>query len=102
MDSIRVSLPAGKTVDVRPGTKIEEIAAAQGFRKTAIAAKLDGRTVDLARVIEQDASLEFISPDSPEGLDVLRHSTAHLMAQAVAGLFFWSQVTIGLALSVSF
>ena len=95
MDIIRVSLSGGKTVEVRPGTRIEEIAVANGFRKIAIAAKLDGRPVDLARTLEQDCSLDFISPDSPEGLDVLRHSTAHLMAQAVQGLFPGTQVTIG-------
>ena len=95
MDSIRVSLPDGKVVEVRPGTRIEEIAAVNGFRKIAIAAKLDGRPVDLARSLSQDCSLEVITPDSPEGLEVLRHSTAHLMAQAVQGLFPGTQVTIG-------
>jgi threonyl-tRNA synthetase len=83
MDSILVSLPGGKSVDVRPGTRIDEIAASNGFRKVAIAAKLDGRTVDLARTVERDCALDFVVPESPEGLEVLRHSTAHLMAQAV-------------------
>lgn len=95
MDGIRVSLAGGKTVEVRPGIRIDEIAAANGFRKTAIAAKLDGRLVDLGRSLERDCSIEFIAADSPEGLDVLRHSTAHLMAQAVQGLFPGTQVTIG-------
>jgi threonyl-tRNA synthetase len=95
MDSIRVSLSGGKSVDVRPGTRIDEIAASNGFRKIAIAAKLDGRTVDLARPVDQDCTLDFVAADSPEGLEVLRHSSAHLMAQAVQGLFPGTQVTIG-------
>ena len=95
MDSIHVTFPEGKSVDVRPGTKIDEIAAAAGVRKTAIAAKVDGRAVDLSSAIDKDCALEFVLPDSADGLDVLRHSTAHLMAQAVQGLFPGTQVTIG-------
>jgi threonyl-tRNA synthetase len=51
--------------------------------------------VDLSRALDEDCSLEWVSIDSPEGLDVLRHSTAHLMAQAVQSLFPGTQVTIG-------
>ncbi len=95
MDSVHVTLAGGKAVEVRPGTRIEEIAASQGMKKTAIAAKVDGQLVDLAAVVDQDCGVEFVLPDSPEGLDVLRHSTAHLMAQAVQSLFPGTQVTIG-------
>ena len=95
MDSIHVTLPDGKSVDVRSGTRIDEIASSAGVRKTAIAAKVDGRSVDLAGTLDKDCALEFILPDSRDGLDVLRHSTAHLMAQAVQSLFPGTQVTIG-------
>jgi threonyl-tRNA synthetase len=95
MDSIHVTFPEGKSIDVRPGTRLDEIAANAGFRKTAIAAKVDGRAVDLSSAIDKDCGLEFVLPDSAAGLDVLRHSTAHLMAQAVQGLFPGTQVTIG-------
>jgi threonyl-tRNA synthetase len=95
MDSIHVTFPEGKSIDVRPGTKLDEIAANAGVRKTAIAAKVDGRAVDLSSAIDKDCALEFVLPDSAAGLDVLRHSTAHLMAQAVQGLFPGTQVTIG-------
>ena len=95
MDSIHVTFPEGKSIDVRPGTKLDEIAASAGVRKTAIAAKVDGRAVDLSSAIDEDCALEFVLPDSAAGLDVLRHSTAHLMAQAVQGLFPGTQVTIG-------
>ena len=95
MDNVHVTLAGGKAVEVRPGTRIEEIAASTGVKKTAIAAKVDGRLVDLAAAVDQDCGIEFVLPDSPEGLDVLRHSTAHLMAQAVQSLFPGTQVTIG-------
>ena len=95
MDSIHVTLPGGKSVDVGAGTGIEEIAATAGVRKMAIAAKVDGRPVDLTATLNKDAALEFILPDSRDGLDILRHSTAHLMAQAVQSLFPGTQVTIG-------
>ena len=95
MDSIHVSFPEGKSVDVRPGTRIDELAAQAGVKKTAIAAKRDGRPVDLATVLTQDCAIEFVFPESREGLEILRHSSAHLMAQAVQSLFPGTQVTIG-------
>src|SRR6266576_6998645 len=95
MDSIHVTLPGGKSVDVRPGSRIDEIAATAGVKKDLIAAKVDGRLVDLSRILDKDSTVEWVSPESPEGLDTLRHSTAHLMAQAVQSLFPGTQVTIG-------
>jgi threonyl-tRNA synthetase len=95
MGSIHVTLPDGKSVNVRSGIRIEEIAASAGVRKTALAAKVDGSAVDLSTELKRDCTLEFILPESHDGLDVLRHSTAHLMAQAVQSLFPGTQVTIG-------
>jgi threonyl-tRNA synthetase len=95
MDSIHVTLSDGKSVEVRRGTRIEELASAVRIDGNIIAAKVDGRPMDLSRLIEKDCSLAWVSIDSPEGLDVLRHSTAHLMAQAVQSLFPGTQVTIG-------
>ena len=63
--------------------------------REVVAARLNGKLVDLSRPIEDDATLEPVKADSPEGLDVLRHSTAHLMAQAVQSLYPGTQVTIG-------
>src|SRR5581483_4395541 len=60
-----------------------------------IAARVDGQIVDLSRPVTTDARVEPIPPDSPEGIDILRHSTAHLMAQAVQSLYPGTQVTIG-------
>lgn len=95
MDRIHVTLPDGKSVEVRPGTRIDEIIDSAGLKKNVIAAKVDGRAVDLKHAVEKDCALEWISLDSAEGLDILRHSTAHLMAEAVQSLFPGTQVTIG-------
>jgi threonyl-tRNA synthetase len=95
MESIRVNLPGGKSVEVRRGTRLDEVAPLVGGEDHAIAAKIDGRVVDLNRPLETDCSVEWVSMESPEGLDILRHSTAHLMAHAVQSLFPGTQVTIG-------
>jgi threonyl-tRNA synthetase len=95
MDSIHVTLPDGKSVEIPRGTRIDEIAPVVATNGNIIAAKIDGRPVDLSRRLDSDCSLAWVSIDSPDGLDVLRHSTAHLMAQAVQSLFPGTQVTIG-------
>src|SRR6266496_3608242 len=95
MEPIHVTLPDGKAVDVRPGSRIAEVVASAGLKKDIIAAKVNGRPVDLQHALESDCAVELVSPNSAEGLDILRHSTAHLMAQAVQSLFPGTQVTIG-------
>jgi threonyl-tRNA synthetase len=94
MDSLHVTFADGSAVDVCPGTRVVELAATAGA-KNLVAAKIDGQVVDLNRVIEKDCIVEWVAPESADGLDVLRHSTAHLMAQAVQSLFPGTQVTIG-------
>ncbi len=61
----------------------------------AVAARVDGRVVDLSRPLSADCAVEAVAADSPAGLEVLRHSSAHLMAQAVKRLFQDTQITIG-------
>ena len=95
MDSVRVTLSDGQSVEVRRGARIDELASSLKIDRNIIAAKLNGRLVDLSRTLDQDCSLEWIAMDGVDGLDVLRHSTAHLMAQAVQSLFPGTQVTIG-------
>src|SRR5574341_550637 len=95
MGSIHVTLPGGKSVKVSPGVKIRELASSQAVNSHVIAAKMDGAPVDLDRTLSRDCGLDWIPMNSPEGLDILRHSTAHLMAQAVQSLFPGTQVTIG-------
>lgn len=95
MDSVRVTLSDGDPVEIRRGSRIYELASLLSVDGGIIAAKLNGSPVDLSRALDEDCSVEWVSIDSPEGLDVLRHSTAHLMAQAVQSLFPGTQVTIG-------
>ena len=72
---------------------------AKGFSnslaKKSVGAKVDGKNVDMSYVLDHDAEVEFIDIDSPEGEDIIRHSTAHLMAQAVLRLYPDTKVTIG-------
>jgi threonyl-tRNA synthetase len=95
MDSIQVALPDGKTLEVRRGSRVDEIKTIAGMPNHVIAAKINGSPVDLSRELASDCALDWIAMESAEGLDVLRHSTAHLMAQAVQSLFPGTQVTIG-------
>ena len=95
---IRVSLEGtGRSVTCPRGTSaLEALQRLDGkAAKKSVAVRIDGKVVDLARVLEADASVSPVLPDTPEGLDVLRHSTAHLLAQAVQELFPGTQVTIG-------
>lgn len=95
MGTIHVTLPGGKSLEVASGSKIRELASSQGINKGVIAAKIDGVPMDLDRALSRDCALDWIPLNSAEGLDILRHSTAHLMAQAVQSLFPGTQVTIG-------
>ncbi len=89
---ITITLPGGETRVVPVGTTPRHILPSV---KNAIAVKVSGKVVDLSRCLMEDCEIEPIAPSSVEGLDVLRHSTAHLMAQAVKRLFPEVQITIG-------
>jgi threonyl-tRNA synthetase len=78
-----------------PVTAREALAAKGLLRSDVVAAKVDGQVVDLSRPLERDCRVEPVVASSPEGLEVIRHSSAHLMAQAVKRLFPETQVTIG-------
>lgn len=95
MNNIHVKLPEGKTAEVSPGLKIQDFMSTLELNGIVIAAKLDGLPVDLDRSLSKDCTLDWIPLNSPEGLSILRHSTAHLLAQAVQSLFPGTQVTIG-------
>ncbi|MBI3249591.1 MAG: threonine--tRNA ligase [Deltaproteobacteria bacterium] len=89
---ITVTLPGGEQRSLPSGTAPRDI-----FSKAdkAIAAQVNGKVVDLARPLTEDCTIDLVAPASPAGLEVLRHSTAHLMAQAVKRLFPSCQITIG-------
>jgi threonyl-tRNA synthetase len=76
------------------GTEIAE-AISKSLAKKAVAMKLDGELADLFQTIERDAAVAIVTRDDPEALELIRHDTAHLMAQAVQELFPGVQVTIG-------
>ncbi len=94
---ITITLPDGSQKSFDHPVTLRDIAAAigPGLAKAAIAGKLDGRTLDLGQRIESDGHLQIITEKSPEALEIIRHSTAHLLAQAVQRLYPGAQVTIG-------
>ena len=95
VEKVLVTLPDGKAVEVKPGLKIQELTSTLHVNSDVVGAKVDGVPVDLDRAIAGDCALDWIRLDSEAGIDILRHSTAHLMAQAVQSLFPGTQVTIG-------
>ncbi len=97
-EMVRVTLPDGSVKTVTRGTTVADFVREQigpGLAKAALAAKLDGAEVDLARPIQSDAKLEVITAKSEEGLEVIRHSSAHIVASAVQRIYPEAQVTIG-------
>ena len=87
LKEVEITLPDGHKQTV-PGELRFRNAGQRGHSPGGwIAAKLNGRLVDLARKVKEDASLEGVGTDSPEALQILRHSAAHIMAQAVKSIF---------------
>ncbi|HUC92513.1 MAG TPA: threonine--tRNA ligase [Paenibacillus sp.] len=96
--SIQVKFPDGAVREYPAGTTVEEVAGSisPGLRKNAVAGKVDGKVVDVYAPLEQDAALEIVTLDSADGLEVYRHSTAHLMAQAIKRLYGDRNVKLGI------
>jgi len=92
-----VTLPDGSQRRFDHPVTVDEVAGGigAGLRRAALAARVNGKLVDTSCVIAEDASLAILTDKDPEGLEVIRHSTAHLLAQAVKELFPEAQVTIG-------
>jgi threonyl-tRNA synthetase len=103
-DAVHVKLPDGSQREYPRGVTAAEIAGSVGKRlaKDALAAKVDGEWVDLDHLIEHDAAVTIVTPDTPDGREVLRHSTAHVMAQAVTDLFPGARYAIGPAIADGF
>jgi threonyl-tRNA synthetase len=93
MKEITIKLPGGVTKSVSRGRKFQELA--DEWAKDAVAVRQDGVFVDLSQPVEKDASICFISVHSKRGLEILRHSAAHVMAQAVKELFPAAKLTFG-------
>ena len=94
---ISIRLPDGSQREFDGPVTVAQVAASigAGLAKAALAGKVDGDLVDTSHLINQDANLAIITDKDPEGLEVIRHSTAHLLAYAVKELFPDAQVTIG-------
>ncbi|CBK40180.1 Threonyl-tRNA synthetase [Nitrospira defluvii] len=101
---IQITLPDGTRKQVPAGCTVREALTPEGGRLDAkvLAAKINGEPMDLSRPLEQDATIEALTFESPEGREVYRHSSTHIMAQAVKEVFPTAQLTIGPALDDGF
>ncbi|MDB5103294.1 MAG: threonyl-tRNA synthetase [Fibrobacteres bacterium] len=94
---LKVTLPNSSVLEVEPGTTMLEVVKkiGPGLAKSAIAAIYNGKELDLSRTLSQDGDLRVLTHQNPESLEIVRHSTAHLMAMAVTELFPGTLLTIG-------
>ncbi|MGF2617338.1 threonine--tRNA ligase [Rossellomorea vietnamensis] len=96
-ESLKITFPDGAVKEFPQGTTTEEIASSisSGLKKKALAGKINGNLIDLRTPIKEDGPIEIVTPDHDDALEVLRHSTAHLMAQAVKRLYPDAKLAIG-------
>src|SRR5713101_9611153 len=102
--SVAVTLPDGKSRAFAGPISGAQLAAAigPGLAKAALAVKIDGRPRDLATIIDDDADVAIITREMPEGVEILRHDAAHVMAEAVKELYPETEVTFGPATETGF
>ncbi|MGO4372458.1 TGS domain-containing protein, partial [Paenibacillus sp. MCAF20] len=96
--AIQVTFPDGAVREYEAGTTVEEVAGSisSGLKKNAIAGKINGKVVDVYTPIESDSAIEIVTVESADGLEVYRHSTAHLMAQAIKRIYGDTAVKLGI------
>lgn len=101
---LSITLPDGSVRQYEGPLSVGDIAASigAGLAKAALAGKVDDKLVDLSHVVETDAKVAIITAKDPEALELIRHSTSHLMAQAVKELYPTAEVTIGPAIENGF
>ena len=94
---VQITLPDGSQREYAGPVTVAEVAASigTGLAKAALAGKVDGKVVDTSHLLTQDSALSIVTAKDEDGLDVIRHSTAHLLAYAVKELYPEAQVTIG-------
>jgi threonyl-tRNA synthetase len=92
-----IRLPDGSARTFDHPVTLMEVAQSigPGLAKAALAGRIDGKLVDLSTLVEHDAAVEIVTGKDADGLEIIRHSTAHLLAQAVKSLYPSAQVTIG-------
>ncbi|WP_270164971.1 threonine--tRNA ligase [Paenibacillus sp. SYP-B4298] len=95
---LQITFPDGAVREYAAGVTVEEIAGSisSGLKKNAIAGKVDGKVIDIYTPIQESASVEIVTLDSADGLEVYRHSTAHLMAQAIKRIYGNQAVKLGI------
>ncbi|WP_040950341.1 TGS domain-containing protein, partial [Gorillibacterium massiliense] len=98
MSIIKATLPDGAVREYAAGVTIESIAESisSGLKKNAVAGKISGKPVDLSTPLYEDAAVEIITLDSDDGLEIMRHSSAHLMAQAIKRIYGQKAVKLGI------
>jgi threonyl-tRNA synthetase len=96
--AVKIALPDGAVRKFEAGMSTEDIAGAisPGLKKNAVAGKVDGKAVDLSYRLERDANVEIVTLESKDGVEVYRHSAAHLMAQALKRLYGGKAVKLGI------
>ena len=104
MSSLQVTLPDGSVRNVPPGTSAYDVAQSISPRlaEAALVAKVNGRLFDLKRPLEEDSTVQILTPKDEEALEVYRHSTAHLCAAAVLELFPETKLGIGPPIDTGF
>jgi len=96
MADIHIKLPDGESKSIPEGTKVEDLLPDMGVKsEEALAAKVNGKLADIYCPLEEDAEVEIVRPNTEEGLDILRHTTAHVMAHAVLRIFKDVEFAIG-------
>jgi threonyl-tRNA synthetase len=94
---VKIKLPDGSSLEVQDGSTVRQVAEQIGapLAKAALAAKLDGRLVDVSTQINKDTSVQIITAKDPEALEILRHSCAHIMAQAICSIWPAARLVYG-------
>ncbi len=94
---VKITLPDGSILEVADNTTVAQIAQqiGPGLAKAAVAAKLNGRLVDLSTPVSGEAAVQIVTAKDPEGLDVMRHSCAHIMAEAICSLWPGTKLVYG-------
>lgn len=101
---MKITFPDGAVKEFEPGVSTADIAASisPGLKKKALAGKLNGELLDLVTPIHEDGAIEIVTPDHEDALGILRHSTAHLMAQALKRLYPDVKFGVGPAIDTGF
>ncbi|QKS72015.1 threonine--tRNA ligase [Paenalkalicoccus suaedae] len=97
-EQVVLTFPDGAKKEFAAGVTMEEVAGSisSGLKKSALAGKVNGEPIDLRTPIQEDAAIEILTYDTKEGIDVLRHSTAHLLAQAIKRIYSDHEVKLGI------